>query len=333
MLVVVLLASILACRTAAPPQPEAPVQKTVVIPPPPPPDPVSMLEKSTIFSVYGKAFNMAPILGRLGTYENFDAMAADTKPFVQQIAKVNDGKTVVVGMHLIYGLAIPCAPKAPACLQYLEGATGDLVENYIKPAAARGWVVFLDTQLGRSTPAAQVQRMIDKGYLNYDNVHVAVDPEFHLYPDKDLPGTPVGTITAEQVNAAQELLDGVVVKNHLKTKKILMVHQFGEALIRDRIPVMIQDKGTLLHVKNVDLVIDADGLGSPAVKVTKYNAITDSQEYPPIRFRGIKVFFPNQWEKHGHFDRPPMSVEEVFGIKGVSANVRMATKPDIVIIA
>ncbi|MEP6715750.1 MAG: hypothetical protein ABJC09_09245 [Terriglobia bacterium] len=83
----------------------------------------------------------------------------------------------------------------------------------------------------------------------------------------------------------------------------------------------------------MELVIDGDGLGNPASKVRKYNLMTDSKVYPFIHFRGIKIFFPNQWEKRGHFDKPPLSVEEIFGIKPLPGGLKMLEKPNVVIIA
>ncbi|HYK90318.1 MAG TPA: hypothetical protein VE398_16200, partial [Acidobacteriota bacterium] len=196
-----------------------------------------------------------------------------------------------------------------------------------------GWVVVLDTQLGKSNPVTQVKRMIDKGYLKYDNVHVAIDPEFHVYNDKPLPGIPIGTVRASQINEVQTMLDDYVREQKLATKKILIVHQFGDANVHDGVPFMIQDKKSLKANSNVDLVINMDGLGEPPIKVTKYNKITDSKVYPFLRFRGVKVFFPNKWEKAGHFDKPPMSLDEIFGLKKVPRGPKMANKPNVVIIA
>ncbi len=292
----------------------------------------SLLEHNTLFTVYGRAFDTAPILGHLGTYKDISAMAEDIKPWLRDIPKYNDNKGVVVGIHLIYAMAIPCKPKDD-CLMYLEGRDKHIVEDSIQPAAERGWVVVLDTQVAKSDPVKQVKRMIDKGYLKYDNVHVAIDPEFHVYNSNPLPGIPIGTVAASQINDVQKILDGYVRQQKLATKKILIVHQFGDANVNDGVPFMIQGKKSLKTYNNVDLVFDMDGLGEPPVKVTKYNKITDSKVYPFIRFRGIKIFFPNKWEKNGHFDKPPLSLEEIFGLKKVPRGPKMQTKPDVVVIA
>ena len=290
---------------------------------------IGLLETNTLFAVYGRGFGIAPILGHLGVYRNFDDMDADTRHWVTSISAVNDGKRVVTGIHLIYALAIPCKQKGD-CLDYLGN---DIVTKYIEPAAQRGWAVILDTQLGRSTPVEQVNHMIADGYLKYDNVHVAIDPEFHARLGQVDPGIPIGTVSAAQINRVQEILDQYVESENLKTKKILIVHQFGDPMVHDGVPFMIQDKKVLRDYPNVELVINADGLGTPLQKVRKYNLMTDSRVYPFIHFRGIKVFFPNRWEVHGHFDKPPMTVDQIFGVSPVPGRMRMSTKPNVVIIA
>lgn len=290
--------------------------------------PIGLLETNTLVAVYGRSFNVAPILGRLGTYKDMGAMAADTASWVQGISAVNDGKHVVIGIHLIYALAVPCTGKGD-CLKYLGS---DIVTNYIEPAAQRGWVVILDTQLGRSNPVDQINDMIKHGYLKYDNVHVAIDPEFHASAGQHDPGIPIGTVSATQINAVQKVLDDYVASEKLKTKKILIVHQFGDPTVHDGVPFMIQQKKTVRDFPNVELVIDADGLGSPVVKLHKYNLMTDCKVYPFVFFRGIKIFFPNKWERRHHFDTPPMTVDEIFGATPVPGGLRPATKPNVVII-
>jgi hypothetical protein len=292
----------------------------------------SILTDNTLFTVYGRSFARAPILGRLGAYRGFADMEKDIKPWLQGIQKRNDKKGVIPALHLIYAMATLCK-DAKDCLIYLDGGSVDIVKSYIEPAAKRGWMVVLDTQIGKSNPVQQVKRIMDKGYLKYENVAVAIDPEFHVYADKETPGQPIGIVQASQINDVQQMLDEYVRAQKLQNKKILIVHQFGDPNVNDGVPFMIKDKSSLKIFDNVEMVIDMDGLGKQAVKVVKYNKITDSKIYPFIRFRGIKVFFPNRWEKHGHFDKPPMNLDQIFGVKKVRGGAIMQNKPDVVIIA
>jgi hypothetical protein len=294
--------------------------------------PSSILVDNTLFAVYGRAFGRAPILGRLGAYKSFADMEKDIAPWIQGIQTRHDKKGVIPAIHLIYAMATPCKDSKD-CLLYLDGGGKNLIAEYIEPAAKHGWMVVLDTQIGKSSPVRQVERMMDRGYLKYENVVVAVDPEFHVYPGREKPGIPIGTVQASQINDVQQMLDEYVRAQKLQKKKILIVHQFGDANVDDGVPYMIARKEDLKTYDNVELVIDMDGLGKQAVKVVKYNKITDAKVYPFLRFRGIKIFFPNRWEKHGHYDKPPMNLDEIFGLKKVKGGAKIQVKPDVIIIA
>jgi hypothetical protein len=322
------LASILACIAGIDTGPDQVSQDAAK----PDAKPVSLLTDNTLFAVYGRAFNVAPVLGRLGTYKGFKDMETDIRPWIQGIRKRSTKKGVIPAVHLIYAMANPCKPNDD-CLLYLEGRVEDLVSEYIEPAAKRGWMVVLDTQIGRSNPAQQVKRIIDKGYLKYENVAVALDPEFRVYKGRKKPGIPIGTLKASQINEAQRMIDDYVRTQKLANKKILIVHQFGDPNINDGVPFMIEDKKSLKTYENIDLVIDMDGLGKQAIKVVKYNKITDASVYPFIKFRGIKIFFRNRWEKHRHYDTPPLNLDHLFGLKPVKGGAQMQTQPDVIIIA
>lgn len=294
--------------------------------------PISYLEKSTLFTVYGRAFDVAPILGMLGAFSNTDGMAKGIQKYVNDVDRLNGARVVLPGIHLIYGLAIPCSPR-DNCLLYLDAVGVDIVKEYIEPAAKRGWQVILDSQNGRATPMDQVRRMLTRGYLKYDNVHIALDPEFASVPGHDVPGIPIGSMDAGEINLIQQLLDDYVRDNHLAHRKILMIHQFGDPMVNDSVPSMIRNKKTLKIFPNVDLVIVADGFGSPDSKVSKYNKMTDGDEYPTIKHRAIKLFYPNPYEKAGHFDRPILDYEVLFGQKDTPGGLRMRYEPEVIIIA
>lgn len=292
----------------------------------------SLLEGKTWLTLYGRAFDTAPILGRLGMYEGPDAMQKEIGPWIQEIKKYNGGKEVVPVIHLIYAMAIPCEP-GNECLFYMDAPGGwDIVEEYIKPAAERGWQVLLDTQMGKSNPVDQLQRMIDKGYLNYPNVHVAMDPEFKVYPGRELPGIPIGQLQAADINKAQRMLDDLVKQKNLP-KKMFMVHQFGDPNVNDGNPDMIVNKKSLETLPGVDIVIDADGFGAPGIKVKKYNLITDHEEYPFVKYRAIKLFFFNPYEEAHHADKPVMTWPQVFGAEEVPGGVKMEYMPDVIVVA
>ena len=53
---------------------------------------VGLLETHTLFTVYGRGFDTAPILGRLGTYKDFAAMDAGTRDLRSEIAEIDGGK-------------------------------------------------------------------------------------------------------------------------------------------------------------------------------------------------------------------------------------------------
>ena len=102
---------------------------------------------------------------------------------------------------------------------------------------------------------------------------------------------------------------------------------------RDGVPNMIRNKAAVKTFPNVELVIDADGLGTPLVKIAKYNRITSSETYSFIQFRGIKIFYRSPLEKNGHYDKPPLTFRQVFGLDSVSGGIRARSQPNVIIIA
>jgi len=296
--------------------------------PTPIPRPVSWLNHSTLLTIYGRGFGNTPILGRLGFDNNFADMQRQIQPFVQGIRAHNGGKRVLVGVHLIYAIATGCGPR-DNCLGYLEDAGTNIVKDYIQPAAQRGWLVILDDQLGLSNPVAEIQRIIARGYLRYGNVEVAVDPEFRTRPSQITPGIPVGSVDASEINAAQAAINAYAQRMHLRHHIILIVHQFQFGMIANR--------GALRRdFPMVDLVLTADGFGPPQVKAHIYSDMLAHSVSPNVRWRGIKLFYPNPLEQAGHGDYPVMTWGEVFGQTPLYDGAQryfVRPPPDLVIIA
>lgn len=291
-------------------------------------NPVSWLRNATLLTIYGRAFGTAPILGRLGMDNSFDDVTRQARPFWQGIHANNGGKKIKIGIHLIYGLAKPC-DSGDNCLIYLDDAGVDIVKTYIQPAARRGWLVILDDQLGRSDPAAEVRRMIARGYLKYDNVAVALDPEFRAAPGQLTPGIPVGSATAGEVNAAQSAINSYQRGRHPAHKTIVMVHQFQQGMIENRERIWNRFKYT-------DSVIVADGFGAPATKADNYTGLMGPHSSAGIKFRGLKLFYPNPYEHAGHFDNPVLTWRQVFGRAWIVENGKQFSiwpSPSVIVVA
>ncbi|HZT95393.1 MAG TPA: hypothetical protein VFB34_01020 [Chloroflexota bacterium] len=290
--------------------------------------PESWLTNSTVLGIYGRAFNVAPILGRLGMDASFSELNRQVQPYEQGISRNNDGRKVIVAVDLIYGMAMGC-DYGGDCLEYLDQVGTNIVRDYIKPALKRHWLVILDDQLGTSNPDAEVHHMIRMGYLKYDNVEVAIDPEFHLVPGYTVPGIPIGSITAQQINDAQWTLNHYASRLHLRHKKILIIHQFQPGMISKRWLIR-------RRFPYVDPLIDEDGFGDPATKASVYHLLLGPQIRYGVKWRGIKLFLPNPYLT-SHTDYPVMWWKQVFGhmpaVDGSGAKYWVRPMPNFVVIA
>lgn len=296
--------------------------------PTPLPPPVSWLKRTTLLTIYGRSFGNAPILGQLGSDNSFADLTRQVQPYLAGIRANNGGRQTRVGVHLIYALATPC-DAARNCLLYLDDTGVNIVKQYIEPAARRGWLVILDDQLGLSNPVAEVRHMISRGLLRYDNVEVALDPEFRAAPGQTTPGIPVGTVTAAEINQAQYVLNNYLKSIHPRHHKLMMVHQFQVGMIQDR--TQLRE-----NFRDIDPVIIADGFGPPNIKVHVYHDLLSHSLSRKIRWRGIKLFYPNPYEQAGHGDNPLMTWRQVFGHEPIydgGIPYRINPMPNVIIIA
>ena len=297
--------------------------------PPTPLGPLSVLQRHSLLSVYGRSFGVAPVLGMLGAVNSFDELEHSVEPWVHAMSEFAEAP-VKVAPHLIYALARNCRGTDDSCMIFLDASGVDLIEDYIKPAADRDMDVILDSQIGRLSPTYFIRRMIDAGYLAYPNVHVALDPEFATKPDQDTPGKPTGSLSAYSINEVQALLASYVREEGLSHKKVLIVHQFVDDVSDSW--SMVPGKRNIEIYPEVELVFDADGFGSPNAKVHKYNAITSPTAYPQIEWRGIKIFQHNSrapWAS----DTPVMTPRQIYGLDPTSSGWRMWAPPHLLVVA
>lgn len=141
-----------------------------------------------------------------------------------------------------------------------------------------GGIVILDIQIGFSTLQKELP-LLEK-YFAMPNVHLGLDPEFHMIGE-ETPGHVIGSYDAADINYAQDYLANLV-QTHNLPPKVLIVHRFTQR--------MVTNYQNIKLIPEVQVVMDMDGWGPPARKINTYKSFI----YPePVQFTGFKIFYKN----------------------------------------
>jgi hypothetical protein len=248
----------------------------------PAPRPGSLLPEHRIVAFYGnpKSTRMG-ILGQIPPEE----MLPKLERTATEWAKADPGRPVMPALHLIATVA---QGKPGPGEKYRLRHSDQLIEQVLGWAEPRGWLVFLDVQIGHSTVAAELPHLVK--YLERPYVHLALDPEFAMKLG-GVPGRRIGTLDATDVNYAVRLLADIVDRKKVPPK-VLVVHRFTQRMLTNH------DKITL--DPRVQVVVDMDGFGAPWLKEDAYKFFIVPE---PVQYAGFKLFFKN--------DKPMMTPEQV----------------------
>jgi len=258
-----------------------------------------------IVALYGRPH--AKMLGTLGQ-QPLD----QTIEMAKKKAKIYEeawgtGKHVTPGFDLIYEMATASPGKDG---KYVIRLKESVLKQYIDEAHKNGIVVFIDVQLGKRTPAESVRPLLK--YLKYDNVHIAVDPEFSVDNLSVRPGKKIGSITGPQINEVQDMMRDYIRSNGIENDKILLVHMFTEN--------MVTQKKAIRYTDRVHLVMHLDGHGSPALKIRIYNGLYNEARASKV-VGGFKVFYKQ--------DKPMMTPKQVLGLEPVGKS-RVRDMPRVI---
>jgi hypothetical protein len=248
----------------------------------PAPLPGSLLPEHRIVAFYGNPnSSRMGILGQLPPEE----MLPKLERTAEEWAKTDPGRPVMPALHLIATVA---QGKPGAGRKYRLRHSDRLIEQVLGWAEERGWVVFLDVQIGHSTVPDELPHLVK--YLERPYVHLALDPEFAMKLG-GIPGRRIGTLDASDVNYAVRLLADIVDRKKVPPK-VLVVHRFTQRMLTNH------DKITL--DPRVQVVVDMDGFGAPWLKEDGYKFFIVPE---PVQYTGFKLFFKN--------DKPMMTPEQV----------------------
>jgi hypothetical protein len=236
------------------------------------PDAGAVLPFKRVVAYYGNFYSTR--MGVLGEYPP-DKMLSMLASTVKVWAAADPSTPVVPALDYI-AVAAQNVPRKDG--KYRFRMPSGQIEKAISMGDRIHGLVFLDVQPGWSTVETEVPLLAR--YLQRPNVELALDPEFALIDGKR-PGAWFGTMNAADINFAARFLARIVRDNHLPPK-ILVIHRFTER--------MVTDFHAIKPLPEVEIVMDMDGFGSPALKTSTYRAYIARQ---PVQFTGLKLFYKN----------------------------------------
>jgi hypothetical protein len=269
----------LAAMQSTPPQlqldlPQTPQTETLT--------PNGLLSDARILTFYG--FPGDENMGILGEYDK-ETVLAKLREQAAAYEAADPSKPVLIGMEVIASVAQK-DPQADG--SYLLDTPSEVLDAYADFCEANDILLFLDVQIGRRTVQAEVEGL--RPWLEKPFVHLAIDPEFAMR-EGEIPGDHIGQVDASDITLTQEYLAKLAADAGIPPK-VLIVHQFHYS--------MIENKDQVKPVAGVQLVIDADGWGTPADKKATYDVVIGQE---PIEFDGVKLFYQQ--------DVPLMTPEEI----------------------
>ena len=253
------------------------------------PLPGALLPFNRIVAYYGNFYSThMGILGELPPDEMLKKLQGEVEKW-----KAADTLTPVI--PAIHYIAVTAQGQPGKAGKYTLRMPFAQIDKALDLAKQINAIVFLDVQVGQSTLQDEIP-LLEK-YLKMPNVHLAIDPEFSMKTGKK-PGSIIGTFDAADINYASNYLVKLIKDNNLPPK-ILCVHRFTYGMVTNY-------KNILVHPE-VQMVMDMDGWGFPAKKVTTYRQTVFNE---PVEFTGFKLFYKNDL-KTPPWNKATMKPEEV----------------------
>lgn len=261
---------------AEPPKPYA------AIPPPPeagqPPPPTTAfvegaedlsdgpLQENRMVAYYGTP--QSAFVGVLGESDP-QTMMAQLKEQAAVYSAADPSRPAIPTVELIASIA---QSEPGPYGTYLSRMPPETIEQYARLAQENRALLLLDVQIGSSTLADEVNTLVP--FLERPYVHLAIDTEYAVAA-----GVGLGGVSGYQIQEAVEFLDRLVEERNLPDK-VVVVHQFASGTVFD--------KEAIKPTENVQVVLHADGFGSPQNKFSKYEQLVAGE---PIQYGGFKLFY------------------------------------------
>ena len=233
------------------------------------PLPGAILPYNRIIAFYGNLYSKRMgVLGELPKNEMLKKLQSE----VTKWQKADSSTKAIPALHYIAITAQGSPGNANLHRMRMPFKQIDTIMNWAKSINA---LVFLDVQVGHSNVKDEVATL--EPYLKLSNVHLGIDPEFSL-KNGEIPGTKIGTFTADDINDAIDILVKIVRENNLPPK-VLIVHRFTQG--------MVTNYKKIKTVPEVQIVMNMDGFGSKILKKSTYLRYIYRE---PVQFTGLYYF-------------------------------------------
>jgi hypothetical protein len=237
------------------------------------PLPGAILPFKRIVAYYGNFYSThMGILGELPPDEMLKKLMGEVKKWAAADPKM----PVIPAIHYI---AVSAQSTPGKGNKYRMRMPFSQIDKAMDLAKKVNGIVFLDVQVGWSTLQDELPELAP--YLRLPNVHLAIDPEFSMKDRSHRPGTIIGTYDAADINYASDYL-AKLVKQYDLPPKILIVHRFTKDMVTNYKQIKLRPE--------VQVVMDMDGWGFPAKKVSSYKL---AEVNDPVQFTGFKLFYKN----------------------------------------
>lgn len=240
------------------------------------------LKKNRLVAYYGTP--LSENMGILGTMPP-EKMMQKLKEQTQEWSDIDPERPAIPTIELIATVAQ--RSPGPDGL-YITPPNDKVIKEYAELAKKHHALLLLDVQLGRASVMDAVKEVEE--YLKLPYVHLAIDTEYSV-GEGQVPGEDLGHVEGADIQEAVAYVDQMVKKHHLPDK-IVLVHQFGNGIVRN--------KEAIHPTKHVEVPLNYDGFGDAAIKMSAYGKLVRQQ---PIQYGGFKLFTKN--------DKPMMTPKQV----------------------
>ena len=235
----------------------------------------AILPQYRVVAYYGNPHSKR--MGVLGEYPEQE-MLSMLDNTVAMWRKADPSTPVIPAIHLV---AVVAQGYAGPDGKWRQREGPDTIEQAYRWAQSRQGLLFLDIQAGQSTLQQELPPLLR--YLERPDVHLGIDPEFHMHYKREgiRPSVKVGQMMSTDVNYVIQVLDQLVREKNLPPK-ILVVHRFRAD--------MVPDAEKITPTPRVQVVMHMDGWGPPWLKFDSYK---DYIVQHPVAFTGFKFFYHN----------------------------------------